>query len=350
MEKINIKTEDIQRVLPQESSHNPLSGDIMITNGANGGSMSSGTGVASVAPMPVHGGNTVYPNGPNVGMGDPSLQEYLSPFFQPFGVDVSHFPLTNPPIFQSSLANYSDGPRRRRISISNGQISQLGDETGNFDDLYYNQPPPLPQRQEFMSAKAATQNNAMDVKIAPAHPPHPFVQQPTGLVTQPLEVQPAQMPSDIEIKDETFGEQHDSRSANMMSPFSSQHNQNTHFEQRTRRVSNHEPLPGTAAWKRARLLERNRIAASKCRQRKKVAQQQLQKDVVELSKENREMRRKLDYYEKLVSKFKKFTEIHMSSCGGSKDQLNMIEEMLKIDHNITDTSKGPIMRMGNGKS
>ena len=100
------------------------------------------------------------------------------------------------------------------------------------------------------------------------------------------------------------------------------------------RSTERQTLPGTAAWKKARLLERNRIAASKCRQRKKVAQEQLQKDVVILRNSNKIMKTKLDYYQKLVSKFKRFMELHMESCGGNKDGLTMIEEMLKIDHDL----------------
>lgn len=46
------------------------------------------------------------------------------------------------------------------------------------------------------------------------------------------------------------------------------------------------PIPGTAAWKRQRILERNRIAASKCRQKKKNLQRRLQQDVETLRKKN----------------------------------------------------------------
>lgn len=66
-------------------------------------------------------------NNPHV-INDPTIQETLSPYFQPFGVDVAHLPMTNPPIFQSSLPLFDEPIRRRRISISNGQISQLGED------------------------------------------------------------------------------------------------------------------------------------------------------------------------------------------------------------------------------
>lgn len=68
------------------------------------------------------------------------------------------------------------------------------------------------------------------------------------------------------------------------------------------------------ARKRARLLERNRIAASKCRQRKKMSQLQLRKEFDQLSEENIIMKKKLEYYEKLVQKMKRFSRLHMQEC------------------------------------
>ena len=47
------------------------------------------------------------------------------PFHNPF--DVNSYPITNPPIFDSTMTvpYTTDGvPRRRRISISNGQIGR----------------------------------------------------------------------------------------------------------------------------------------------------------------------------------------------------------------------------------
>lgn len=48
-----------------------------------------------------------------------------------------------------------------------------------------------------------------------------------------------------------------------------------------------DPIPGTSAWKRAKVLERNRIAASKCRAKKKNLQLKLEKDVTRLEEENK---------------------------------------------------------------
>ncbi|CEP63481.1 Cst6p LALA0_S08e03466g [Lachancea lanzarotensis] len=318
-------------------------------------------GAESVPLLPPHPANFHMNNG----MSDPSLQEYLSPFFQPYGVDVSHFPLTNPPIFQSSLTNFSDHPRRRRISISNGQISQLGDATHSFDDLYYSQPPPMPIRHEHKSAANETKNGVFpqqhpqppqqtqQVQVAQQHlqtpavatsRPHSQPQQPYQAVQGPgskdynlhaltPKLEDEVDPTDPIIQDGYNGKNitdfKNSAQANAITPQSL----NNGYSMR------HGVLPGTPAWKRARLLERNRIAASKCRQRKKYAHQQLQEDAEILTRENIEMRKRLQYFEKLVLKFKRFTELHMASCGGS-EQLSMFEELLKIDHNMTDP--GPL--------
>ena len=83
-------------------------------------------------------------NNPHL-INDPSIQENLSPYFTPFGIDVSHLPMTNPPIFQCSVPVYDVPVRKRRISISNGQISQLGEDIETVDDLYNTQPPPMPK-------------------------------------------------------------------------------------------------------------------------------------------------------------------------------------------------------------
>ncbi|SCV01629.1 LAMI_0G12684g1_1 [Lachancea mirantina] len=361
MESINIKTENLGHGIPMNSI--PL-GDVpgSFVNGSVGGS-------GSERPM-THQFGSAYDNGNtghaahggHIGM-ESTWQDYLSPFFQPFGVDASHLPLTNPPIFQSSLANCSDGPRRRRISISNGQISQLGDETGSVEDLYYSQPPPMPLRHEPMKSMPRTmvkyqKDTPVSNITVPPHSNAPYVTPSSSTAVNDGvgaidSVVNHALPTPLSTFSDAVTKKGDSLEGDGLVgvppvqppqyglPFESyqgEMNQQARFY----RPYHQDPLPGTSAWKRARLLERNRIAASKCRQRKKVAQQQLQKDVHDLSRVNRDLKRKIDYYEKLVSKFKKFTEIHMATCGGSKEQLNMIEEMLKIDHNITETGMKPL--------
>lgn len=247
---------------------------------------------------------------------DPSIQEALSPFFQPFGVDASHLPMTNPPIFQSSLAADSLNPRRRRISISNGQIGQLGEDEDNVESIYYSQPPPMPPQRLSQTIKMEPSNEALRLNSGNAD----FA---TRANFQDLQNESKVMDNVIvdPVGNGTAMTKQNSETSSINS-------------NNSMRSTERQTLPGTAAWKKARLLERNRIAASKCRQRKKVAQEQLQKDVVILRNSNKIMKTKLDYYQKLVSKFKRFMELHMESCGGNKDGLTMIEEMLKIDHDL----------------
>ncbi|AGO11672.1 AaceriADL104Wp [[Ashbya] aceris (nom. inval.)] len=271
-------------------------------------------------------------------MSDPVIQESLSPFFQPVGIDVARLPLTNPPIFQSSLASYNGPPQRRRISISNGQIGQLG-HMGQLDDedvmesIYDLQPPPMPQRRNGPKpfSKAAGTHEQFLSRQHPQPYPNAYVDVQPG---KPAEGHGAAYASSISsVPLHTPPEQPLSRPAHVYDSIPSGQ-ELPRAAPSTVLPTMYDAPPGTAAWKRARLLERNRIAASKCRQRKKIAQLQLQKDVNILSKENKEIKRKLEYYQKLVSKFKRFMELHMETCNGSNGSVQIIEEMLKIDHSI----------------
>ena len=327
---------------------------------------------------------------------DPSIQESLSPFFQPFGVDSSHFPMTNPPIFQSALATDSFNPRRRRISISNGQIGQLGEDEDNVESIYYSQPPPMPP---MRSSQMQTNNSRVKMESLLTHGNSNnndnsnsnsnsnsgngndnrnvsnsgnnnnnsdgrsvaynmtlgvnsgnFAPSTSQLYASKMSFQQLQQES------KSFGQSVEEPPAG---PMTREFGQNSAYAMEmstqgsdassvksngSHKSSDRHALPGTAAWKRARLLERNRIAASKCRQRKKIAQEQLQKDVVVLKNSNKIMKSKLEFYQKLVTKFKRFMELHMESCGGNKDGLTMIEEMLKIDHDLQQDDQGNLVK------
>ena len=106
-----------------------------------------------------------------------------------------------------------------------------------------------------------------------------------------------------------------------------------------------------------------------------MAQLQLQKDFDKMSKENVILRKKVIYYEKLISKFKKFAETHFktrswsngsgSGSGGSRDgvkveggeygnelerdgklALKVIQEMLMIDEGISEVDEsGKVTKM-----
>lgn len=350
-------------------------------------------------------------NNPHV-MSDPAIQETLSPYFQPFGVDVAHLPMTNPPIFQSALPVYDEPVPRRRISISNGQISQLGEDLETVENLYNTQPPPLPRYHEPQQNRQAQSQQYSEPAQPQWHgeqPPQfaqPFFpqqqqqQQQQPLVKQeplaadaPLDGLPRQAFSAAApvgvtpggsagpagggavgsvgsvgatnaLPQYALGPQHVQvlpQQPQPQQPQPQQHQQRHPLGQPPQRMEDErtsgdsqsqqsQPQPGTSAWKRARLLERNRIAASKCRQRKKVAQMQLQVDYNRVAKDNAVLRRKIVYYEKLISKFKKFMESHFNICHKSsnsvndedKNALKMIQEMLMIDedvHEVNDNGK-----------
>ncbi|QOU18240.1 hypothetical protein BRETT_005302 [Brettanomyces bruxellensis] len=74
------------------------------------------------------------------------------------------------------------------------------------------------------------------------------------------------------------------------------------------------PIPGTAAWKRQRILERNRIAASRCRQKKKNLQKRLQQDV-------KSLKRKKQYLEIVVLGLKQKIRDYMKESGIGLDEI-----------------------------
>lgn len=78
-------------------------------------------------------------------------------------------------------------------------------------------------------------------------------------------------------------------------------------------------IPGTNAWKKQKILERNRIAASKCRAKKKQVQRKLQRDNEELIKERKLIRDKLLFFCNNNTKGVTISDIlgNSESCSGS---------------------------------
>ncbi len=242
----------------------------------------------------------------------------LSPFFAPYGIDVSHFPLTNPPIFESALMVNNQGQPRRRISISNGQIGQITTHSLNGDDLYDSQPPPLPKpsSQDDSNINQQLYNPSLGLDpLTPSIqiPPQPQQQQqvpppqqiPQHLVNVPPPQQPPipqqQQPPPPPPQQQPMVKQNNQPYATVGQSGIPNH----------KLVYNNEvifnpdagPIPGTAAWKKARLLERNRIAASKCRQRKKAAHIQLKEDVekyqFQINQLKKDKKRLIDFYQEV---------------------------------------------------
>lgn len=221
-------------------------------------------------------------------------------FHNPF--DMNSYPITNPPLFDSTMylpyTGESGVPRRRRISISNGQIGQIVNHEAAFfmeedllDDLAdfppYPQPPQHPQHSQqpiqghpqqrtprlvepmlsaseerilLMGTPEVVPNYGQPAQLSQA------LQPPQALQQAPRDPRAPQGPH------APFADpEHDSSMAGVP-PLNHLliYNNEVIFN------PNNGPIPGTAAWKKERLLERNRVAASKCRQRKKQAQKQLQ--------------------------------------------------------------------------
>lgn len=405
-------------------------------------------------------------------LNDRSVQENLGPMFQPFGVDITHMPITNPPIFQSSLPAFDQPLHKRRISISNGQISQLGEDLETVENLYSVEPPFLSSKTEHTPDPQLVTNPSTVTypsfgsnelpnlsqpqativpEVAPQAsaqnifpPPTPFdsstslhlsaataaaaaaaataaspVPRNNAAINQAyinmqlrlqaqmqnqvwksaqVHVNPStpasacSLSSSASSSSSSCQNSHDQNNENPPIYSSIPHNGNKNtacnnaipkdatshavdvpygpkhldanltnvylkqeYNETIPAASNNinnglvvpnqsasspalvsvttanaqfinEPFPrksntnsgdvetSAKAWKRARLLERNRIAASKCRQRKKMSQLQLQKEFDQISKENKVMKKKLENYEKLVQKMKKISKLHSQEC------------------------------------
>lgn len=191
------------------------------------------------------------------------------PYHNPF--DVNSYPITNPPLFDSTMMipyNTVDGvPRRRRISISNGQIGQIISHEAFFDD---DKNPELSvdlTSRPLSSFEAGLQFTPPEAaqSVAVAEPPVPPAPEVAG-VPPP--------------------------------------NHQLLYNNEVIYNPNDGPIPGTAAWKRERLLERNRIAASKCRQRKKQAQLQLQDSMVKMEQELQQKDAKIKELESTIELYK----------------------------------------------
>lgn len=102
--------------------------------------------------------------------------------------------------------------------------------------------------------------------------------------------------------------------------------------------------------KRRISLEKNRIAASKCRQRKRIQQMQLKRAYERVTEENLELKRKVDYYERLIRKFKKFERVHFQNETHQPNEdvtpeeselksLDFIQEMMMIEAGVQEVDE-----------
>lgn len=303
-------------------------------------------------------------------------------FHNPF--DVNSYPLTNPPLYDPTMILPYGAPgatRRRRISISNGQIGQIVNHEAFFidDDLmddYYDTE--LMYRQHLGS-----HHNNQHLLQAQQHQPQAQAQQP-----------PAQQAQEDEAPSSNYNAENlngrssyaassavvpnrgaTSQMSGNYASISQDYQHGREFNRQTQGALNLEssavvnpvlvpnsssqdllpmagmpppnhsliynneviynphdgPIPGTAAWKKERLLERNRVAASKCRQRKKHAQQQLQNNVTRYQKDLQEAHAKVAVYENLILQYNSALERHFS---GDPDALDTLRGL------VTKLAKG----------
>ncbi|CUM54643.1 unnamed protein product [Debaryomyces tyrocola] len=283
-------------------------------------------------------------------VGVPS-RSHVFEFHDPF--DINSYPITNPPIFDTTMMlpyTTNEGiPRRRRISISNGQIGQiinhefyLENESPLDDELNGTRPTNQQvSKDDTVLNDVSTHQNRNPVRTGPAgqsvlhqHPQLP----PKELVSQPQlkvdhDILREQQQGSV-IKNELKSESPkiqiggSAPAAGVPPP-----NHQLIYNNEVIYNPNNGPIPGTAAWKKERLLERNRLAASKCRQRKKHAQQQLQNNVSKYQKDVDLLKDKLDKYGTVFKNFNLIISKHADKFPDS--DLKLLASFKDIDA-ITD--------------
>lgn len=187
----------------------------------------------------------------------------------------------------------ADGPSvayppapRRRLSISNGQIGQISmivhRSEAQGEDLASDENVGKSRRSDLMPHVQNSQGTSVPVAHVSA----------SGGIQRP------QVPNRSEIEVDKDGVPKRQLIYNNQVIFN----------------PNAGPIPGTAAWKRQRILERNRIAASRCRQKKKNLQKRLQQDV-------KSLKRKKQYLEIVVLGLKQKIRDYMRESGIGLDEI-----------------------------
>lgn len=277
--------------------------------------------------------------------------------------DVNSYPMTNPPIIDSTMflpyINENGVQRRRRISISNGQIGQMINHVMlNDQDTYDDKE--LLQRPQLVNKQESFQQSPMDL---PHHRPPPqrvphlshHNMDPMGFDSMdPLMPQMYSVPNVQNNQNQSMHNQsmhnpnpnpqlqqlHQPPPVPVLAPVPAPPEARHESGKLSARDSpdnlqsvagvpppnyqllyNNEvifssesgPIPGTAAWKKERLLERNRVAASKCRQRKKQAQQQLQENISRLKAQIADQQKALQKHEKIKAVYDDALAAHFES-------------------------------------
>ena len=194
-------------------------------------------------------------------------RSHVFEFHDPF--DINSYPITNPPIFDTTMMlpySTNEGiPRRRRISISNGQIGQiinhefyLENESPLDDELNATRPVnQAASKDDIVLNDVHTHQRKDPVRTESAGqlPHQPSQLQQKGLVSQPqlkvdLGILPEQQQGSViknQVKPETPNIQPgDSIPAAGVPP----PNHQLIYNNEVIYNPNNGPIPGTAAWKR----------------------------------------------------------------------------------------------------
>lgn len=284
---------------------------------------------------------------------DHALPQFTNPFFG------NSYPITNPPLFDSTmLLPFGDSTgtnRRRRISISNGQIGQIVNHEAFFmdEDLmeeFYEQSRQIRPHSPDSSILGPRDDSARSVQNNHRHLSvtgvprsegsnynNPEEQAQIGLAAAPMtsvktEHQepfgnaPAGMGTGIDMSNPGARSIDDSEVAGLPPP-----NHLLIYNNEIIFNPNNGPIPGTAAWKKERLLERNRVAASKCRQRKKHAHQQLQENMNKAQQQVKEKEDLIEKYRSLLEIYNYALKRHFNGEKGALEPLSQYVETLIED-------------------
>ncbi|CCE72907.1 Piso0_000510 [Millerozyma farinosa CBS 7064] len=244
------------------------------------------------------------------------LKTFQFPLRQPF--NIHSYPLTNPPIIDSTMMlafeNGENAQRRRRISISNGQIGQIVNHEALILD--HDMSPYGGSRSPSVDFLGPTNNdmtsNKPPVQVTESTDIPPNQSQPYAQVSPPRSPKTDQ--SQTPLSDRGSHPTSAKAPAGVPPP-----NHSLIYNNEIIYNPNNGPIPGTAAWKKERLLERNRIAASRCRQRKKQAQQQLQDTVNNLEMKNKDLSDELEVYKSALGNIKSLIDKHKNGCPHADD-------------------------------
>lgn len=245
---------------------------------------------------------------------DNDISTNLKPLFKNYNIDITQWPLTNPPIFENILTTYDDSDslnnnsaegqegnethqpfhimgekdrRRRRVSISNGQIDQLNNDLLQMDQLYCSQPPLYPRLliNNNLPLNTMVKTNSFGEELNTNN--LPANEGDSNQVYSSRE----QSQEPVTVKTESDGERLRTSSRNSLGKKGG--------AKRILPPSN-TLIPGTPEYKKARLLERNRIAAMKCRQRKKLERDIMVRDYDRVIAENKDLKKKVHDLEALL--------------------------------------------------